>query len=149
MKWSTEQLLKMAHQGLDFSETLDYGSLLTGKDDIIAITPAQIEGAFTYKDPDFIFDLSISVTLTMACSKTLKPVDVPLHIDVREVFSHFGSDDKRLIAHNTVDLYPIIWSNIYLEKPLKVVHPDAKDLNFDEPSKPNGHPGLQDLEKYK
>lgn len=149
MKWSSEQLLKMAHQGLTFSETVDYSSLLTGKDDILAISPAKIEGEYTFEDPDYIFDLTISVTLTMACSKTLKPVEVPLHFEVTEAFSHFPGDDRRLIEQNTVDLYPIVWSNIYLEKPLKVVHPDAEDLHFEKPSKPKGHPGLQDLEKYK
>lgn len=149
MKWSTEQLLKHAHQGLDIEETVDYGSLLTGQDDILAITPAHIIGEAHLKGDDFVFDLSIDVTLTLACSKTLKPVEVPLSFDVREVFSHFAGDDKRLIEQNTVDLYPIVWSNIYLEKPLKVVHPDAEDLHFDKPSKPKGHPGLQDLEKYK
>lgn len=149
MKWSSEQLLKLAHQGLTFSETVDYTSLLTGNDDILAISPAKIDGEYTFEDPDFIFDLTIQVTLTMACSKTLKPVEVPLYIEVEEVFSHFVGEDSRLIEQNTVDLYPIVWSNIYLEKPLKVVHPEAEDLNFDEPSKPKGHPGLQDLEKYK
>ncbi len=149
MKWSTEQLLKHAHQGLHIEETVDYESLLTGQDDILAITPAHIKGEAHLKGDDFVFDLSIDVTLTLACSKTLKPVEVPLAFEVQEVFSHFAGDDKRLIEQNTVDLYPIVWSNIYLEKPLKVVHPDAKDLHFDKPSKPKGHPGLQDLEKYK
>lgn len=149
MKWSSEQLLKMAHEGFTFTDTIDYSSLLTGKDDLLEISPTHVKGTFTYDDPDFIFDLTISLTLTMACSKTLKPVEVPLFIEVREVFSHFVGEDSRLIEQNTVDLYPIIWSNIYLEKPLKVVHPDAEDLDFDEPSKPEGHPGLQDLEKYK
>ncbi len=149
MKWSTEQLLKREHDGLEFTDTVDYSDVLSGKDDILAISPAKIEGRFSYDDPDFVFDLSINVTLTMACSKTLKPVEVPLTVDVQEVFSHFVGEDTRLIEQNTVDLYPIVWSNIYLEKPLKVVHPDAKDLRFDEPSNSQGHPGLQDLKKYK
>lgn len=149
MKWSIEQLMKHAHDGLTFKETVDFSTIIPSNDDIISVAPTEIDGTFRYDDPHFVFHLTIQTTLQMACAKTLQPVDVPLHIKVKETFSHFVGDDMRLIEQNTVDLYPIVWSNIYLEKPLKVVHPDAKDLSFDSPGEKTGHPGLKDLEKFK
>ena len=149
MKWTIDQLLKKAHQGIEFDETIDYSSVLDKAGDILSISTAHVEGTYTYHDPDFIFDLKIQTTLTMACAKTLKPVQVDLDFSVEEIFSLTLDEEKRLIEGNSIDLYPVVWSNIYLEKPLRVVHPDAKDLTFDDPEEKPIHPGLKDLEKFK
>jgi len=149
MKWSVEQLLKKAHQGLEFEESIDFSSALDKSGDILALKPTFVEGTFTYLEPDFVFDLRIQTTLTMACAKTLKPVEVDLDFEVEEIFSLLPDEEKRLIEGNTIDLYPVVWSNIYLEKPLRVVHPDAKNITFDEPEEKPIHPGLKDLEKFK
>lgn len=149
MKWSVEQLNKSKHQGFEFHETIDLSEYIQDDLEISDISPVDVVGRFTLETNDYVFDLDIETTLTMLCAKTLKPVEVPLDFSVTERFSLKAHDDVRLIDKNTVDLIPIIWSNIYLEKPLKVVHPDAKDLTFDEPSENKGHPGLKDLAKYK
>lgn len=149
MKWALDQLLKKAHQGLEFEDSLDYASVLDRSGDILSIGITHVKGTFKYQDPDFIFDLAIQTTLTMACAKSLKPVPVELDFTVEEIFSLTPDDEKRLIEGNTIDLYPIVWSNIYLEKPLRVVHPDAKNISFDAPEEKPIHPGLKDLEKFK
>lgn len=149
MKWSIEQLNKYMHQGLEFHETLHLDAFIKEDYEISHIAPVEVTGQFSLKHSDYVFDLDIKTTLTMLCAKTLKPVEVPLDFSVTEIFSHTPHDDIRLIDANTVDLIPIIWSNIYLEKPLKVVHPDAKNLTFDEPEESKGHPGFKDLAKYK
>jgi uncharacterized protein len=149
MKWSIEQLNKHKHQGLEFHETIDLNDYLKDEVDLQEISPTDVKGFFSLEGFDYVFDLEIETTLTMLCAKTLKQVEVPLSFSVTERFSLKPHDDARLIDKNTVDLIPIIWSNIYLEKPLKVVHPDAKDLTFDEPSETKGHPGLKDLAKFK
>lgn len=149
MKWSLDQLLKKAHQGIEFKETIDFSSALDKSGDILALKETLVEGTYHYAQPDFVFDLRIQTVLTMACAKTLKPVDVELDFEVEEVFSLTLDEEKRLIEGNTIDLYPVVWSNIYLEKPLRVVHPDAKNITFDEPEEKPIHPGLKDLEKFK
>lgn len=149
MKWSLDQLLKKAHQGITFEESIDYSSAIDKSGDILALEPAHVQGTFHYRAPDFVFDLSIQTVLTMACAKTLKPVKVPLDFTVEEIFAPTLDAEKRLIEGNTIDLYPVVWSNIYLEKPLRVVHPDAENVRFDEPSEKPMHPGLKDLEKFK
>lgn len=149
MKWSLEQLTKHIHQGFEFHESIDLSEYLEKDFEIESIENTEVWGDFKYDSPDYVFDLEIKTDLTMLCAKTLKPVLVPLHFYVTERFSLSAHEDVRLIDKNTVDLIPIIWSNIYLEKPLKVVHPDAKDLTFDAPEEKKGHPGLKDLAKYK
>jgi uncharacterized protein len=149
MKWSVEQLLKVKHQGLDFEDSIDFSAAIDKSGDILSIQDTFVTGTYTYQDPDFVFDLSIQSTLTMACAKTLKPVEVKLDFNVEEIFSLTPDDAQRPIEGNTVDLLPVVWSNIYLEKPLRVVHPDAKNIEFDDPNEKPIHPGLKDLEKFK
>lgn len=149
MKWSLEQLNKYRHQDFEFNERIDLSEYCKDDLEIDSIELTTVAGRFYIENADYVFDLDIQTTLIMLCAKTLKPVEVPLDFEVTERFSLSVHDDARLVNANTIDLIPIIWSNIYLEKPLKVVHPDAKDLKFDEPEKPKGHPGLKDLAKYK
>ena len=61
------------------------------------------------------------------------------------------NDEYLTIEGITIDLLPIIWSNIYLEKPMRVVHPDALDETFDEPtdSSEEVNPQFKELKQYK
>ena len=152
MRYTTSQLIKHQNQDNRFLETLDFSSVLKGDDDLLAISPVKVEGFYEIEDNTYFhFTLHIETTLTLACAKTLKPVEYPLSIEVEETFSADKNDDYLNIEGLTIDLYPVIWSNIYLEKPMRIIHPDAQDLTFDEPSSEDvkSHPAFKELAKFK
>ncbi len=152
MRWSLGQLRKLAQGDNTFHEVLDFSSLVENDPEIFSIHATTVDGVFKVQDEQYVFTLHIQTTLTMACAKTLKPVDVPLAFEIEEIFTQDRHDDNRTIEGQTIDLYPVVWSNIYLEKPMRVLHPDAHSITFDEPTeeeKPKGHPAFQDLAKYK
>ena len=70
--------------------------------------------------------------LTLICSVSLKDVNYPLDINIEENISENGENigefDK--IINNSIDLLPIIWQNILVEVPMKVVSPDIEEKNI-------------------
>ena len=73
--------------------------------------------------------LIIDGVMTLPCSVTLKDVLYPFHIETEVKISN---DDENLeeyvkIIQNSIDILPIIWQNIALEIPLKVVSDDVSD----------------------
>ncbi len=151
MKWTVSELRKKQYSNNTFDAMLDYSEALEEGSDLIGIAPVHVTGDFDVEDGQYYhFHLRIKTTLTMACAITLKPVEVPLDFTVTETFSEDANDDYRQVEGITVDLLPIVWSNIYLEKPLRVVSPDAKYESPENEDKPSSvHPAFKDLEKYK
>jgi uncharacterized protein len=127
MKWSLQQLHKYNGKPFTFSGTYNFEEEIKNIDDILGISVVEVsgEGQNLYDD-EFRFDLSIRTTLILEDARTLMPVDFPLHLEVTETFStdpeHY---DARLIEKNTVDLRPVVWENILLEKPMRIVQTDS------------------------
>lgn len=127
MKWTTHELIKQYNQDNTIDVTLDLSPFIEGTD-ILAISPVHVTGEFEiYDNQEFVFYLTIKATLTLPCAITLKEVEYPIDLDVEEAFVSEPDDDSNRIEGITVDLLPIIWSNILLEKPMRVVSENAYD----------------------
>ncbi len=153
MKWTLAQLKKQEYQDNSFaSEDLDLKGYMPTDEDIIDVENVFVEGTFEIEEDEFYhFDIHIRALLTVACSRSLKPVELPLDFTVRETFSEDTDDENRQIDGLTIDLSPVIWSNIYLEKPMRVIHPDAEDMSFDEEraEEEKINPQFEKLKDYK
>lgn len=99
-------------------------------DDIKDISKVKVDGKITYNDYLIEANLNISCTLTLICSVSLKDVIYPINIEVNEEISDESDEDFNKILNNSIDLLPIIWQNILMEIPMKVVSPDIKDENI-------------------
>ena len=129
MKWTIQELIKNANQDNTFSGNVDFNDSIKGTD-ILKISPVLVEGDYdVYDQSEFIFYIDIKCTLTLECAITLKEVPYELDISVEETFSREKNDDFHLIEGITIDLLPIIWSNIILEMPMRIVSEGAYD-NF-------------------
>ena len=69
------------------------------------------------------FELSVNVVgiMILPCSRTLKPTEYKFDINIDEDIN-FKKNQK------TIDIFPIIWENILMEIPIKVINPDAEDI---------------------
>jgi uncharacterized protein len=132
MKWTLSELIKQSNIDNQIDETVDLSSFINGTD-ILAISPVHVTGDFEiYDQEEFNFLLRIQCVLTLQCALTLKEIEYPLDFEVEEVFTTFKDDETRKINGITIDLLPIIWSNIYLEKPMRVVSEHAyEEVDFD------------------
>ena len=81
---------------------------------------------------DLYIDINISGTMVLPCSVTLVPVDYPFDINVSgnvdEMLEELDKNSKKV--QNSLDILPIIWENILMEIPSKVVSPEAENVEL-------------------
>ena len=73
-------------------------------------------------------DLHITGNMVLSCARSLEDVDNTLNIFINKVISEENleeSEEKPLILQNSLDIFSIVWENIVLEVPLRVIKEDA------------------------
>lgn len=75
---------------------------------------------------EYQLDLNIKGEMILPCSLTLEPVNYPFDIKIDENLDEFIENTKK--TQKTIDILPIIWENILMEIPMKVVSPNAKNI---------------------
>ena len=116
-------------------------------DDVISFDQAMLEGTdlielknislvgSVYKGMLDEIRLSLTITgnMVLPCAVTLKPVDYPfskvIDVDVYETLVEIDENYQKI--DNSIDILPIIWENIVVEIPLRVVSSDAYDSKLE------------------
>ena len=82
---------------------------------------------------DYLIDLVINGVMTLSCAITLKPVKHPFSINVNgnlyDLLKEIDENTKKI--ENSIDILPIIWENILMEIPMKVVSEDVSDAKVE------------------
>jgi len=128
MKWSLQQLNKFYDSDFSFEESFDFTEEIKNISDILGISEIKVKGRLKVLDFNaFSFDLKIVGTMILEDSRTLDPIDYDIKLEVNETFGieDDGNDVIRLIEANTVDLRPVVWENILLEKPIRIVKEES------------------------
>lgn len=97
--------------------------------DLLALKNVQVDGFLTKNVVNEIeCTLSIRGVMVLPCSITLKETDYPFVCEISDtlinLFEEIGIFEKKV--ENTIDILPIIWENILMEIPMKVVSENAK-----------------------
>ncbi len=131
MKWTIHELVKKAKSENLLEFTLDLNRFISDdQEDLVGIFPTKVSGHYEYDEPNetFYFELNIKTTLTMLCALTLKEVEVKLDFVSQISFSSsFVDDDTHIIDGITIDIDQYIYSEILIEKPMKVYSRHAKE----------------------
>ena len=72
---------------------------------------------------EHILNLKITGTMILPCSRTLKPVKYEFETVVEENMEEIFGKFKK-----TIDILPIIWENILMEIPIRVISPEAEEI---------------------
>ena len=129
MKWSLQQLKKINRFPYAFSTTFDLSALVEVREDVYGVNPVNVSGNITRIDDEtYQFDFNIDCVLSMACSLTLDPVDYHMNEDFSEVYSTKDNEDWYKIEKNTIDLFEMVWSNVIMNLPIRVVREDAYEI---------------------
>lgn len=115
-------------------EEIEFDKEYLKNTDIKDISKVKINGYIKPNEGNFDVILNVKCTLTLICSISLKDVKYDIDIDINEVIGEDNEDilfeENNKIINNTIDLIPIIWQNIILEVPLKVISPDIDVKNL-------------------
>ena len=115
---------------LIFNEVITLDSELYKGTDIRKLSPLDVSiNIQRITDSAYNMDLYIKGEMTLPCSVTLKDVKYPFEVQTEVKVSNIDENDEEYIKiiQNNIDIIPIIWQNIVLEIPLRVVSEDISD----------------------
>ncbi|MBR1377305.1 MAG: DUF177 domain-containing protein [Bacilli bacterium] len=133
MEFDLKRLLNNIDKEILIDKTYSFDKEELKGTDIINLDNVSIKGNITKNNlNNLIINLEIKGIMVLPCSLTLVPVDYPFDINVdgnlEEMLEDLEEIDKKI--ENSLDILPIIWENILMEIPSKVVSPDAKDIEL-------------------
>lgn len=115
---------------LNYSNTIELDKSLYENTDIIELSPLLVNARIRrITDSSYEMLLSIKGTMILPCSVTLKKVSYPFDINTIVKLSNEDEENEEYVKinQNNIDIISIIWQNIVLEIPLKVVSDDVSD----------------------
>ena len=81
---------------------------------------------------NIVLSVDVSGVMVLPCAITLKPVEYPFSLiiddEIEKLYENI--EEKPINLQNTIDILPIIWENILMEIPMRVVSPDAENIKL-------------------
>ncbi len=101
---------------------------------LLELKDTTVRGTITKDSIDsLVLDIIIEGTMILPCAITLKPVSYPFTTSVQgnieNLLEEIGEIDKKM--ENTIDIFPIVWENILVEIPSRVVSEDADSISLE------------------
>lgn len=135
MKWTVIQLQKFRENGMEIDETVNVAQELKLRDpEIRDVTPVHVTGRADINSQKVTFQLRLTGSFTLPCSRTLADVQYPFDIRTMETFllkpSEYdlsGTEELHELQGDVVDLLPIVFELLLLEVPMQVFCEDAKE----------------------
>ena len=93
---------------------------------ILSMDEVEVKGEITSDLGEYFLNISLKGKMVLPCSLTLEPVDYPFTLEIEENLNEMMENFKK--TQKTIDILPIIWENILMEIPMKVVSPKAKNM---------------------
>ena len=122
-------------KSIPVNEKYSFSSVQLKGTDLIKLDNVEINGEILKNSLGNIeLNLDVEGVMVLPCAFTLKPVDYPFSIQIsgelEELLENSQENSKKF--KNTIDILPIIWENILMEIPMRVVSEDVedKDLNM-------------------
>lgn len=109
---------------LDIDTVIEFPKEYITHPDIKDLSPIKVNGYIKKIDEYYNLDILITGTMTLECARTLKSIEYPINITLNEDITTEENEDYDKIIENSLDIMAIVWENIVLEIPLRVVSDD-------------------------
>ena len=90
---------------------------------ILDMDEVSVKGEITNNREENILNLTIKGKMILPCNLTLEPVDYPFSLEIEENLNEIIENSQK-----TIDILPIIWENILMEIPMRVISPKSKNM---------------------
>ena len=99
--------------------------------EIIKLEDVNISGQISKNSlNDYYLDLDIKGVMILPCAITLKPVNhefsIKISDNLNEILEEIDKNIKKV--ENSLDIFPIVWENILMEIPMRVVSENIDDI---------------------
>lgn len=132
MKWSRYWLIKPENEQFDFDETLTFSDeMFYNLSRINGLKDVRVTGHGHYFDGEgrLYVDVHIEGTMIVPCAISLEDTDYPFAIDETEIFAFYKPEDDEDVIEakkDTADLTPVVWQEIMMAVPMRVVKEGAE-----------------------
>ena len=133
MKYDLVRLNNNIDKYISVSEVYSFtGDELSGTD-LLKLDDVKINGEI-FKNSLGNIELSLEVegVMVMPCAITLKPVNYPFNIEISGEIEELmeNIEENSTNFQNSIDILPIIWENILMEIPMRVVSEEAENSDI-------------------
>jgi uncharacterized protein len=118
---------------IELDSNIEFSNELLESSELLAMESCHVKG-FLSKDTldEISISLNIDGIMVLPCAITLKPVKYPFNTSIegnlQAILAEMGEITKKV--ENSIDILPIIWENVLMEIPLKVVSEDVDTSNL-------------------
>ena len=133
MKIDLTKLLNGFIEEVSFNETIEFDDEYIKRTEIRSINPVLVSGIIKGTMNDlYTLNMLIEGSMILPCSISLQDVELPFNIEITEILSENIEEDQEYIKieGNSIDILPIVWQNIVMEIPLKVVSQNLDKRNI-------------------
>lgn len=128
MRWSLTQLKKFNQESIAVNEKVQFGEI-TDRKDVTSIEETSVEGEIHVQNRQISVDLTIDTVVNMLDSRTSEDIEVPLHIESKEIFDEEAGEDDELAENvhpvtHTLDLEPVVRELIVVNIPFVITKSD-------------------------
>ncbi|MCI9586277.1 MAG: DUF177 domain-containing protein [Bacilli bacterium] len=116
---------------ITINETYTFSKKELKNSGILELNNIKINGEITKNSiDDYNINIIVEGIMVLPCSVTLKPVNYDFNINIEgnliEMLSEFNENYEN--NQKTIDIFPIIWENILMEIPIRIVSDDISDV---------------------
>lgn len=128
IKLNLSPLLNGTEKILKFEDTIVFDDSFLANTEIVSISPVNVSGSVTKIGDDSVnLKLYIGAVIELPDALTLENVSFPVNIAINKNIGNSEDEGEYYkIVENSLDILPIVWENIVLEVPLRIVK-DEKD----------------------
>ena len=133
MKYDLVRLNNNIDKSISVDEIYSFSEEDLSGTDLLKLENIKIEGEiFKNSLGNIELDLNVEGIMVMPCAITLKPVNHPFSIEISGEIEELmeNIEENSTNFQNSIDILPIIWENILMEIPMRVVSEEAKDKDM-------------------
>ena len=100
--------------------------------EIIEFKQLHINGYITKNIDSYNLTAKVYGTMVLPCSVSLKPTDYDFSIEIDDNIAKLYEELGKTLKNdeNTIDIFPIIWENILMEIPMRIVNENIDDAKL-------------------
>ena len=134
---------------LEIDESLEFSEEILKNTEIKRLENIKAKGELTrIENSTYHITLNITGNMVLLCARSLEEVDYNLNIFIdKNIGEEETEEEKQVILQNSLDIFGIVWENIVLEVPLRVIKENADFLEsgdgwslIDDKKKTNNSP---------
>lgn len=116
---------------LEINETFEFDEERLKTTEIQKLEDIKATGQISRIDNDvYHITLNIMGNMVLLCARSLEKVNYPLNIFIdKNIGENNNEEENQLIFQNSLDIFSIVWENIVLEVPLRIIKEDATFIN--------------------